>query len=267
MSARTVAAPPLPHWHHLREAVRATLHLGAREIRIVMRMPANFIPGLFIPAFFYFVMVGSLSELAGQSGLANYRAFQLPLSILFAVTSGSAGLNMVTDIETGYFDKLLLTPAHRLAILVGAMGADFLRVFLQGVFVTGLALVAGLEFATGVTGALVMVVIASLWGMAFEALGFAIALKTGNSQATQSSWAIFMPFVFLTTAFAPMEALSGWLRTAARFNPMTYLLRGLRALSMTGWDWSEIGIGLLAVAGVGAVTLTLAVRAMLGRIR
>lgn len=246
---------------------RATFHLGLREVRTVLRLPANFIPGLFIPAFFYFVMIGSLSEFASASGVANYKAFQLPLSILFAVTGGSAGLNMVADIESGYFDKLLLTPASRLAILVGAMGADFARIFLQGLFVVAIALAAGLEFATGGAGAVLMVLIASLWGLAYEAIGFGIALKTGNSQATQSTFAIFLPMVFLTTAFAPIEALSGWLATAARFNPMTYLLRGLRALSMTGWDWSEVGIGLLAICAVGSVTLTLAFRALAGRVR
>ena len=108
----------------VREAVRATLLLGAREVRLALRQPAYLFPNLFIPIFFFFVMVGSISELAEGSGrVTDYGAFQLPLAVLFATTGGSAGLNMVVDIETGYFEKLLLTPTSRMALLVGAMGA------------------------------------------------------------------------------------------------------------------------------------------------
>jgi ABC-2 type transport system permease protein len=211
-------------------------------------------------------MVGSLEEFASRSGVENWQAFQLPISILFAVQGGSAGLNMVADIESGYFDKLLLTPASRLAILVGAMGADFVRVMAQAAFVLLIAVAAGMHFATGAPGAVILVLISSLWGLAYSAIGFAIALKTGNSQATQSMWALFMPLMFLTTAFAPKEALSGWLSTAASFNPMTYVLQGMRSLSMEGWDAGDLGVALLAVGALGLVTLTLAFLALKSRV-
>lgn len=261
--AGTRAAPRHGAW----EAVRAAFYLGAREVRVSLRTPAYLIPNLLMPVLFFFFLVGSLSEFAARFGVDNWRSFLLPMSVLFAVTGGSAGLNMVTDIESGYFDKLLLTPANRLAILFGAMAADFLRIILQGLFIVVVALATGTVFATGIVGAVVMVGIASLWGLAYSAIGFALALKTGNSQVVGSMWALQIPFIFLTTSFAPMEALSGWLRTAATYNPVTYLLRALRSLSMHGWDAGEIAIGLATVAGLGLITLTIALRALLGRIR
>ncbi|HEV8683383.1 MAG TPA: hypothetical protein VGS09_11530, partial [Actinomycetota bacterium] len=109
MTTVTVTAPAARVGHPFREALRSTLLLGLREIRTVIRTPAMFIPNLFVPIFFFFVMVGSLKEFANAFGQPNWEAFQLPVAIMFAVTSGSAGLNMVVDIETGYFDKLLLT--------------------------------------------------------------------------------------------------------------------------------------------------------------
>lgn len=266
MSAEALSLPR-PRAARAREAALATVYLGIREVRTVLRQPAAFIPGLIIPVFFYFIQVAALSELAGNSGLGNYKGFQLPVAILFAVSNGGAGLNLVTDIESGYFEKLLLTPANRMSILVGAMGADFVRVLAQGLFTLIVAMATGLEFATGVAGGLFMVLIGSLWGLAYSAMGFGIALKTGNSQATQSAFVLFFPFVFLTTTFAPLDALSGWLRTAAVYNPVTYLLRGMRALSMTGWDWSEIALGLAAIGGLGAITVTLAFRALVGRLK
>jgi ABC-2 type transport system permease protein len=257
----------LAPWRPWREAIRATILLGAREIRLASRTPAYVIPNLIVPIFFYFVLVGSLEEFAGRSGLENWKGFQLPVAMIFAVQGGSAGLNMVADIESGYFDKLLLTPVNRFAILIGAMAADFLRIMIQGSLVVVLAIATGLHFETGLVGALVLILIASLFGLAYSGIGFAVALKTGNAQATQSMWFLFMPLMFLTTMFAPKETLSGWLGAAATVNPMTYLLQGLRSLAMEGWDAGDIGVALLAVAGLGSFSLTLAFMALRSRIK
>jgi ABC-2 type transport system permease protein len=267
VTAVTAPAPAARVGHPLRDALRSTVFLGLREIRTVVRTPAMFIPNLIVPIFFFYVMVGSLEAFANRFGIANWEAFQLPVAIMFAVTSGSAGLNMVVDIETGYFDKLLLTPAKRLSILLGAMGADFVRIVAQGLLVVAVAMLTGTEFATGVVGAVVMVLIASVAGIAYSGVGFAAALKSGNAQTTQSIWVLWIPLMFLSTTFAPLEALSGWLQVAARLNPMTYILAGLRELSAHGWDLGEIGKALITVAALGTVTITLALRALLGRIR
>jgi ABC-2 type transport system permease protein len=267
VTAVTAPAPAARADHPFRDGLRSTLLLGLREIRTVVRTPAMFIPNLIVPIFFFYVMVGSLEEFANRSGIANWEAFQLPVAIMFAVTSGSAGLNMVVDIETGYFDKLLLTPAKRLSILLGAMGADLLRIVAQGLLVVAVAMLTGTEFATGVVGAVVMVLIASVAGIAYSGIGFAAALKTGNAQTTQSIWVLWIPLMFLSTTFAPLEALTGWLQVAARLNPMTYILGGLRELASHGWDLGEIGKALITVAVLGTITITLALRALLGRIR
>ena len=260
-ATRTALSP----WNFWRESVRAALVLGRREVRVSIRTPAYFIPNMIVPIFFYAVMVGSLAEFAQGSGIDNWQAFQLPVSIIFAAQGGSAGLNMVADIESGYFHKLLLTPANRLSILVGAMAADFFRIMAQATLVLLVALVFGLHFETGILGAVVLVLLSSFWGLSYSAIGFAMALKTGSTQATQSMWFLTMPLMFLTTMFAPKEALSGWLEVAATWNPMTYLLAGMRSLSMSGWDASDLFGAVLAVVALGAVTFPLALLALRGR--
>ena len=79
-------------------------------------------------------------------------------------------------------------------------------------------------------------------------------------------WFLFMPLMFLTTLYAPKEDLSGWLAAAATINPVTYMLEGMRSLSMEGWNAGDIGGAVLAVVGVGAVTITLAFLALRGRV-
>ena len=257
----------LAPWNMWRQSVRAVFLLGAREGRIALRTPAYLVPNLIVPIFFYFVTLGSLESFANQSGLTNFEGFLLPMALIFAVQGGSAGLNMVTDIESGYFDKLLLTPANRLALLVGAMTADFFRIMAQATLVLLIALATGLSFETGVLGAVVLILIASAFGIAYSGLGFAIALKTGNAQATQSMWFLFMPLMFMTTLFAPKEALAGWLSAAATVNPMTYILQGMRSLSQGGWNGEDIGVALLAIVALGSVCMSAAFMALKGRVR
>lgn len=245
----------------------ATALLAKREIRNVMRAPSAYIPALFMPLFFYFVQSAALGSTFAPAGLVNYKAFVLPLSLMFAMSNDSAGLNMVVDVERGYFDKMLLAPISRVSIVLGAMGASYVRVVVQGLIVCGVALATGMDFATGTVGVLGLVLLASLWGIAYAGFGIAVALKTGNSQATQSSLFFVFPLMFLSTAFAPMESLDGWLRTVATYNPVTYLLQGMRVFSLTGWNTGHVLGALAAIGGIATLSITLSFRALAGRLK
>ena len=85
--------------------------------------------------------------------------------------------------------------------------------------------------------------------------------------ATQSAWVFFFPLIFVAPSFAPLSALSGWLHSAARFNPVTYLLGGMRALSMSGWNAHDILLGFVAIGAMGLLTITFAFRGLLSRVR
>ncbi|MBU6315592.1 MAG: ABC transporter permease, partial [Acidobacteria bacterium] len=164
-------------------------------------------------------------------------------------------------------DRLLLTPVRRGTLLLGLMMADLVLIIALAVPVLVLGLLLGIDVATGVPGLLLFVLIAGFWGLAFTGFPYAIALRTGNPTAVNSAFLLFFPFLFLTTAYLPQQALTGWLATVVQFNPTTYLLDGLRALLMDGWEWARIGKALLAVLGLGGVSFTLAFRALAGRVK
>ena len=82
-----------------------------------------------------------------------------------------------------------------------------------------------------------------------------------------SSFILFFPFAFLTTSTLPREALTGWLDTVAAYNPVTYLLEALRSLIIEGWVWEDLAIGVLAIAGVGVVSMSMCFAALRGRVR
>ncbi|MFD6414860.1 ABC transporter permease [Streptomyces sp. NPDC060194] len=240
--------------------------VAIRALRSIPRDLETVIPALIIPVFFFAVNIGSLEKVAEATGVDDFRAFQLPVAIVFAVTGISRASGLVIDISSGYFDRLLLTPVRRTALLLGLMVADLALVMALCVPVLLLGAAVGVRFATGVGGAVVFVVIAGLWGLAFTGFPYAIALRTGSPGAVNSSFLLFFPFAFLTTAFLPQEALTGWLATIADYNPVTYLLAALRSLLTEGWAWSELWPGLLAILGVGAVSFTLAFTALRGRV-
>ena len=242
--------------------------VSLRAIRLTLREPSSFGPALAIPLFFFVVNIGALQSFVEGNfppGF-DYKAFQLPVAVISAVTGVSRASSLVTDIQDGYLDRLLLTPVRRGTLLLGLMTADFMLIVTLAVPVLILGLVLGISVPTGVLGMLAFILIAGAWGLAFTGFPYAIALRTGSPAAVNSSFLLFFPFVFLTSAYLPREAMTGWLATAARLNPATYVLEALRSLLQTGWEWPMLWRGLLSVSVMGAISFTLAFRSLSGRV-
>ncbi|MEQ1787280.1 MAG: ABC transporter permease [Acidimicrobiales bacterium] len=242
--------------------------VAGRALRSIPREPAEIIPALMIPLFFFIVNVGALQDFSEQ-GIPDfdYKAFQLPVAIIFAVTGISRAGTLVMDIQDGYFDRLLLTPVRRLALLLGLMIADFALVCALCVPVMGLGLALGVRFETGLLGMLAFILMAGLWGLVFTGFPYAIALKTGSPSAVASSFILFFPFAFLTTSTLPRAALTGWLDTVAGYNPVTYLLDALRSLVTEGWELEPLAKGFLAIAVVGVASMSMCFAALRGRVK
>ncbi len=241
--------------------------VATRALRSLTRDPEAVIPALVIPLFFFVMNVGALQDFAERIPGLDYKAFELPVAILFAVTGNSRAITVVTDIQSGYFDRLSITPVSRLALLLGLMVADFAMVVALSVPVLVMGFVAGVRFESGPLGILAFVLIGGVWGLVFTGFPYAIALKTGNPAAVNISFLLFFPFLFMTTLFLPQEALTGWLATVAAYNPVTYLLAAMRSLVSEGWQPVVLLKGALAVAGVGVVAIGLALAALRGRAR
>jgi ABC-2 type transport system permease protein len=247
--------------------VRDLLTVSSRSLRGARREVGTLIPALIVPLFFFAVNVGSLEKVAAAAGSFDYLAFQLPVAVIFAVTGVSRASALVTDIASGYFERLLLTPVNRLALLLGLMASDFVLVIALCVPVLVMGALLGVSFVTGPLGIVVFVLVAAVWGVAFTGFPYAIALRTGNPGAVAASFILFFPFAFLTTAYVPKEALGGWLATVADINPVTYILAGLRSLVSTGWDAGAITGAVLATLVVGTLSIGLALAALRRRVR
>ncbi len=257
--------------HTVRARPAGALHnvfsIAGRALRAVPRDLEAIVPPIFIAIFFFVVNIGTLENLT-QNNIANfdYTAFEMATAILLGVTGVSRAQSLVVDVQNGYFDRLLLTPVRRSAILVGHMVADVTVSTVLCIPILALAFALGIDFHAGVLGVLVFVLIAALWSLSFAGFGYAIALKTGNPAAVNSSFLLFFPFLFLTSSYVPRDQLSGWLDTVAGWNPVTYLLEGLRSLALSGWHWDDLGKAFLAVLVVFLVSFGLCFAALRSRV-
>jgi ABC-2 type transport system permease protein len=239
-------------------------YLFVRGLKQSMRPTAAMIPSLFMPAFFFVINSAAFAAVSMLPGFQSesYLEFYAPVAILMSIffSSGDAGIDLVVDITSGYFDKLMIAPIHHVAIIIGKLLAIGLRAAVQTIIVVTIILLFGGRIVTGPAGFLVILLLAALFGMAWSCIGMIIALRTRNQRATQSSFILFLPLTFITTSQLPLELLKGWYRVAVQLNPVTYVLEAIRALTSTGWDWSVIGRGFLIAFVSGVVTVTFAVR-------
>ncbi len=199
-----------------------------------------------------------------------YIAVLLPgIAIMTAIQSASqSGFAMVSDIESGFMDKFFVAPIRRSAVLVGKILADGARMAAQAGIVLVIAYAFSIAFgwkipfATGVPGALLIVLLAALFGIAFSGLSNSVALFTKNTESTMMvSFTLTFPLLFLSTAMVPLSLLPGWVQTFSKVNPVSYVATASRALIVSGYNWGEIGQAFAAIVIVGILLNGLAVLA------
>jgi ABC-2 type transport system permease protein len=241
--------------------------VAGRALRAVPRDLEGVVPPMLIAVFFFVVNVATLERLTeGTLGDFDYTAFQMATAVLLGVTGVSRAPSVVLDVQNGYMDKLLLTPVRRTAILLGHMVADMAVAAVLTLPILVLGFILGVRFESGVLGLVGYVVICACWSLAFAGFGYAIALKTGNPAAVQSSFLLFFPFLFLTSSYVPRSQLTGWLDVVAGLNPVTYILDGLRSLTFSGWQWTELVQAAAAIVVVGIISMSMCFAALRGRV-
>ena len=244
------------------DIVRQTYYIYVRNFKIWMTQPAALFPPLFISAFLFIVFGAAFGEVTRLPGFpaADYEAFLVAMILVQAVvfSGGDAGFAMLTDMLSGYFEKLLLAPINRFSILLSSLLLAGTRAFVQALVIVLLALALGVSFKGGILGAVAVVALASAFGVTWSCLGLIIALKTKSAQATQASFVLFFPFIFVTTAFMPKDLLAGWFQVAVSINPVNYVLEGIRVIVIEGWIWDTILVGLGVLAAMTVVMAWLA---------
>jgi ABC-2 type transport system permease protein len=238
-------------------------YLSIRNTKQIWRPALALLPSLFIPIFFFVVNASSLSAFSKVEGFpdVSYKDFIAPIALFTAIffSAGNAGIEMVQDIANGYFKKLLIMPINRLAIVLARLTEVAVQAVMQGLIVLVLLLATGVQFKTGVLGLLAIFAMLILFAMAWSCVGMIFALRTQNARLVQSLFILVFPLLNLTTNQAPMNLLPPTFRMIATYNPVTYIIEGIRALVLYGWDSPAIWQGFAAVSVMFVVLVTLTV--------
>jgi ABC-2 type transport system permease protein len=251
--------------------IAQTWALSKRSMLALWRQPSLVVPSVVFPLFFAALGTSSFSRATAIPGFPkvdSYLDFALAGSIVQGVLFGSTvgATALATDIENGFFDRLLSSPSTRSGIIVGRMAGGMAYGGLQTLFFILVLLPFGLSVKGGVGGVLTMAIGGTVLALAVGALMSAMAIKTGSSEAVQGAFPLLFIAMFFSSAFFPRETMSGVYARLADINPISHLVEGMRDLTIDGFSASAAIRAVAIPAGLAVVSVTLALRALNARL-
>ncbi|MDP8952993.1 MAG: ABC transporter permease [Actinomycetota bacterium] len=240
---------------------RQVSYLARRSVLRNLRQPAAIVSSLLFPMMFFAIIAGGLDAASNIPGFpaGSYLDFAFAFPLMQASMFGAvtAGADLARDIETGFLDRLSLTPMHPAALLGGMLSGVVALGLLQGVVFLAVGLLAGVDVKSGVPGMLLLVLLTVLVALGFGGLGAIIALRTGSGEAVESSFPLFFVAIFLSSINLPRDLIDAdWFRVVATLNPISYLVEGIRSLVITGWDAWALALGFGCALGIIALALS-----------
>jgi ABC-2 type transport system permease protein len=234
--------------------------IARRSIVRTLRQPASVVPPLIFPLMLMAVNSNGLAAATSLPGFPSdsFLDFFLPFAFmqgaLFAATT--AGTDLARDVDTGFLNRLALTPMRGLALIAGQLGGAVVMGAIQALVYLGVGLAFGVRFETGLAGIVVLLLLSVVIALGWAGVGVFLALRTGSGEAVQSQFPILFFLLFLSSMNLPRNLIEiDWFRTAATLNPVSYMIEGLRALIITGWDAQALALGFGFAFGMVAVSL------------
>ena len=237
--------------------------LARRSVVRTLRQPGAIVPALAFPLFFMAVISAGAGSAAKVPGFPTDSYLRFVLAGIFLQGILLAGLNSATDlavdVESGFLNRLALTPMRGVALLAGQLGGVLTMGVIQALVYLGVGLAVGVRLESGPLGVLVLLAFAILVSVGFGALGAFAALRTGSGEAVQGLFPLFFVFLFLSSMNMPRNLIEiDWFRFVATANPVSYLIECVRSLIITGWDGEALALGFGITAAITVVALTLA---------
>jgi len=254
-------------------ALRQTGALSRRALIRTMRVPQAWVPSLFFPLMLMAIFSGSFAQapdrIPGFPEVAGFLDFIIAGTILQAVliAGTSGGAAFASDIEGGFFDRLVSSPASRLALVGGRITANIVIGVAFAAFFILVATIFGARISAGVPGLLLVLVFTVFLAAAAGGLGVTLALRSGSAEAAQGAFPLFFALMFFSSAFFPRETMDGWFKTVADINPVSYVVEGMRVpIAGTGDAWDAL-LGLAIVIGLAAIALLATLRSLDRRLK
>jgi len=239
--------------------------LVRRSANELIRVPGAAVPGVLAPTIFFLGLTAVFGNLTLLPGFTtdSYASFMIPVSMLQGAgfTGAAMGVNLARDIEYGLFDRFLASPAPRWVLLTGLVLSAAIRSLIPSSFVLAIGLAIGADFpgSVGLVVAYLCVTGTATIAACWSAM---IALRFKTQSAAPLMQTAILAAVLCTTAYAPQELLTGWLATAARYNPFTEIVDAARQGFIGAVTWDGTWPAIVVIAALTALLGTLALRGM-----
>ena len=229
--------------------------LARRSVVRVIRQPIMIVPSLTFPLILLAVNSSGLAAATSLPGFPTdtYLTFAIAFAFMqgamFATING--GQALAEDIQKGFFNRLQLTPLRGPALLAGHLAGVVALGLVQAVVFLAVGLIAGGTFAAGPAGVAVLLALSVLISTAFGSVGLFLGLRTGSAEAVQGMFPLLFILLFFSSMALPRDLIAnGWFRTIADWNPITYMLEGIRSLFIAGWDGEALGLAFVIAAAI-----------------
>lgn len=252
-------------------ATRQTLALTKRSTKAILRQPALMVPSFVFPLFFAALSAdsfGKTTRLPGFPVVDSFLQFALASTVIQGVLFGSitGAAALATDIEVGFFDRLLVAPTARTGIVLGnLMGSALFGGAQSAIFIFAL-LPFGVRVESGIPGIVVMIISGGLIALGISAIMSAVAIRTGSAEAVQGAFPLLFVLLFFSSVFFPRQTMHGLYKTIATYNPISYLVEGLRSLILDGFSLSAISRSIFIPVGICVFGTVLALSELRRRI-
>jgi ABC-2 type transport system permease protein len=241
--------------------VQEVMALTRRWYIMLIRERLNLVFSVAQPALWLLFFGSGVDRAIDESviGTSDYIAFVLPGIIAFTVVGNgvSGAMPLLWDKEQGYLDKLMSMPIARSSVIVSRFVFQLGLGSAQTLLVIAVAVLMGVDIATGVGGVLVILVAAGLLTMGLTAIFVGLAYWVpGHGTFFAVTGFVTLPLLFMSNAFVPTDAMPAWMEFVARINPLTYSIEAMRIMVIDGWEIdAAIAIGVLAVASIACLAI------------
>jgi ABC-2 type transport system permease protein len=249
----------------MRTLVRQIGLIAGRSLVRTARRPGTWIPPLLFPLMLMAINSNGLRAATHLPGFptSSFLAFFVPFSFLQGAlfASAIAGTDLARDVDTGFLNRLALTPVRGASLLIGQIGGAVGLGAFQAVVYLTIAVAAGVHIDAGPGGALLILLLAVLVAAGFGTLGLFLALLTGSGEGVQSMFPLLFFLLLISSMNLPRNLIEvTWFRDLATLNPVSYMIEAIRSLVITGWDAQALLLGFGFAVALSAVSLSLAAR-------
>ncbi len=243
-----------------------------RSIRQTFRRPQLIAPIIVFPTLLLAIQTGGAGAAVNLPGFPPVQSFlqfmlagAMMQSLMLAGNSG--GIALAVDIEIGFTDRLFAAPISRFTIVAGRLAGTAALGLFAGVWFLALGLIFGVTIEGGVLGALIALALVTAAAMAIGSLGSAVALRTGSASVVQGFFPLVFVVLFVSTAFFPKDLMIEPAKTIAAYNPLSFVVNGIRDPIVTGLSSPDIVKAVLAIIGIGLLGLAMSASALRHRLR